>query len=564
MPTTYTKTRFSFNAPATPKMGFEAGEAVGGSLQKIGSELADVAVKLQDERNTAVVLDSSNTLRGQARGKMAEALAKEGKDAAGALQDYRDWYDKQAGEIAKGLENDRQRILFEHDIRNSREHDYDQLSRHEAVQHKKYLESTLTGTIATAEQDTVSDPFNIERIESNLNKIHGAFQAAYPGVNTTELYKKASVGIYFSALQEMVKTDSFRANKQLEIWKDKLGGAYQKAQDLVAKQYLYDQSAIIYGNDFEKRMEYVEDSDGYSPEAKDSVVSQLKADRNEIEHRRDEAKKQRRVDGYNEFFTAIENMNYGEAMKVLKGWSGDDFTVRERVVAKELIERYTTKSDPASEVGIAMDIRKGKIKTNEDLYSDPRITRLKIEDIRQLESDLKKESADPISQANAISALEQRFDRIFKDSSYYALKPQFQQMVLDDIKNEEAVKGRKLTTQEVIDVGMNIIKNEASGHWYLPDKTTFQKRIDDLEKAQKGRAEPESQEKAEERFYKIQSSGESIPLPNSDLMKQLPDIPPESVTLILVDLHNAHRKITPDTIKKAYAEYGEYYRRKSK
>lgn len=222
------------SGPSVPRLSLS--DPVGRAMTQAGQQAADRGLKMLDEHNQSSARSAFNTFRSSTRNKFNELRNRSGGDAHGVTEEYENWHQKEIGRIMSDLGNDRQRQLFELMYIPHREQDLDSLSRHEAVQHRANMQSSLTGAVDRLQADIRMDPFNTERIDLADVEIEESFKLAYPGLDKSAEINQAKAAIRIAALQEMLDPETGNpamAKQMLKEWKDELGGAYKKLKKSV-------------------------------------------------------------------------------------------------------------------------------------------------------------------------------------------------------------------------------------------------------------------------------------------------------------------------------------------
>ena len=198
-----------------------------GAVNQTGAMLEQRGSKLLQDFDTTTAYNAFNDLQDKTREKTTELVAREGKDAVGVQREYSEFFDKAKDEITKqNLSAFSQREMFSKLADRHKAGDLDSLARHEVVQLKKYQDSVTHSFVS---RQTVRAG-QMAHDESAVNEI--AIGVALkinddnPGFDNDAKVIAANQTIYTRAVDELISTDTKRAAKMLEVWKDHLGENY--------------------------------------------------------------------------------------------------------------------------------------------------------------------------------------------------------------------------------------------------------------------------------------------------------------------------------------------------
>jgi hypothetical protein len=155
------------------------------------------------------------------------------------------------------------------------------------------------------------------------------------------------------------------------------------------------------------------------------------------------------------------------AVKSITAMSDDDFTQHEKAQLEAAVQTGMKANNELAEKSLRVAIRTGQIKDMQEIYSSDVLQQLDVAALGRLETVMAQEQADPSGYGTAQSTLLARFDRVYKDTPLYQLKPKYFGEILDDVEKAEKDKGRRLTTREYLDIGNNLLDMKAEEHPWM-------------------------------------------------------------------------------------------------
>lgn len=446
--------------PATGTAGARA-------LAAGAARLAPIFERRAQERDMSQARNAFNDFRRTARNQINTLQLRRGKDAYGVQGEYDEWYSTTTSNAATGLENDRQREVFNQLASSKFESDANTMGAFSVSEHFRYVESVYQDTVATAIAEAVQDPFNEGAITAEVEGVSASLEAARPGMDNGAEFERARAKIILAAIQSQVSANPLRAKDTVAQYKDELGGAYPKVKDQVDSEAILAEAGHIFPESFDDRYDFIQGNKEISDRVRFTALNRVNSLRTEQESREKEAKQEARLESMNEIFAALNQGDNAGADAFISGLdTSDNFTEKEKYQLRNLTKSGTFKTDPLAEQGLELDIRRGKITTESQLLDDPRLTKLRAESMRGLFSQLEKNVKDPkaVAQAksvnHAITLSEQRFDKVFKGTEFESLKSEYFSILNNEISLMETEKGRPLNVQEVTKIGRDLLAEE--------------------------------------------------------------------------------------------------------
>jgi len=470
-------------------------------LQTLSKTLENVGSKLQEQHDIATSQDMMNSFSDEARSELTKHLSRQGGEAKGSLEEYQTWYDKRVGELNGNLQNGIQQQIFRKFADRQRDNDLGNLANHQARQHRIQLESMIPKELTSAEQKVAMVPDDDETFNEAMDNIKVAYSNARSGVDNSADIAKAKAGLQLIRLQSLTKTDPEKAKEKLEAWREDLGEAYLKAQDIVNREYVYDQARKKFPGKFERQEGFIENFEGIGEQVKKAASGYVRADKAETDRRLFEKKKAKRLQVENDFWDAMIKGNRADARRIVESMVVTDdpktteFTNEERAMYIKRIESDVKKTDPAVFRDLLMDVRAGRFLVADDLFLDPRVESIANGQIGTLIGAINRELKDPSGHGAAIQDAISDFKTRFKKQSDFTERLFFfKDEFLKEIEIAEKAKKRSLSPNEVRQLYIDYAKTkEDSGHWYVRDKTRFEKQFKaSMEESEKKESEPKS------------------------------------------------------------------------
>lgn len=196
-------------------------------VSNTGAMVEQRGAKLLQDFDTTTAYNAFNELQDKSRAKITELAAREGQEAVGVQKEYSDFFDKAKEDVAKNsITAFSQREIYNKLSLNHKTGDLNSLARHEVVQLKRYQETVTQSFVA---KQTVRAG-QMAHDENEVNDI--ALGVALkinddnPGFDNDAKVIAANQLIYTRAVDELISTDTNKAAKMLEVWKDHLGDNY--------------------------------------------------------------------------------------------------------------------------------------------------------------------------------------------------------------------------------------------------------------------------------------------------------------------------------------------------
>jgi len=450
-----------------PTISPETGTATARAITTGAARLAPIFQRRAEERDMAQARNAFNDFRRTARSHNNALQLRRGRDAYGVQGEYDQWYSKTTSTAAVALENDRQRELFTQLSESKFESDAGTMGAFAVTEHFRYVESVYQDTVATAVSEAAQDPFNTEAVAAEIEGVRLSLDTARPGMDNGAEFERARAKIVLAAIHSQVSANPLKAKDTVAQYKDELGGAYADVKEQVDSEAILAEASHIFPESFDDRYDFIQGKKDISDTVRFTALNRINSLRTEQENREKEIKQADRLESMNQIFAALGEGDFTGADAFISGLdTSESFTEKEKFQLRKLTQSTTFKTDPISEQGLELDIRRGKITTEKELLNDPRLLKLKAASMRGLFSQLEKNVKDPKAQAqtkavnHAISLAEKRFDKIFKDTEFESLKSEFYSILNNEISLTETEKGRPLTVQEVTKISRDLLAEE--------------------------------------------------------------------------------------------------------
>lgn len=220
-----------------------------GATSETGRMMQARGEQLLKEYDETRALGAYNKLREMSRGKVAELLQREGKNAQGAQQEFGDWYRKAFDDVAKNeLNVHSQRETYQRISDQRKQGDLDQLAHHEATQHTAYKKQVITGMGETVERDIRNTAFDQQQSDAMIFDHFTAMEQLYPGRDLSADKMASLQRFRVAQAEELIDKDEKYAAKWLEekyydkdgkeadSIKNQLGEKYYTIKDRLEKQ----------------------------------------------------------------------------------------------------------------------------------------------------------------------------------------------------------------------------------------------------------------------------------------------------------------------------------------
>ena len=204
---------------------------VGRSISNVGRALVGLGQKMKRERDAAVVADLYNNWRDNDRQKISELLQRQGKDAVNLPEEYVEYFNESSGQIDEGTENSTQQTELGNLLARRREQNLDIVARYESMERRRYRDEQHSAFVNNAVEDVRQHGFDDVALENTLIDVFDRTAAAYPGMSEEAmeaLQSKQRSQILFANMQAQADENPELALKNIEGWKEQLGGGYDK------------------------------------------------------------------------------------------------------------------------------------------------------------------------------------------------------------------------------------------------------------------------------------------------------------------------------------------------
>lgn len=219
-----------------PYADLRGSRALGSAFVGLGSVIVDVADRMKQERDAAVVGDIYNEWRDADRDQLSQLLSLKGQEAANLGEKYDQWYNDGFSKANERSENGTQQKALQTLLDRKREQNLDILARYESQERKRYKAEVETGLVSQAEQDIRLAGFDNEAVNENISTLFEWMDAAYPGQDLTALKQKYKSQLLFANAQTRIDEDPDRADEFIEANKLDLGESYFALKDSAKKE----------------------------------------------------------------------------------------------------------------------------------------------------------------------------------------------------------------------------------------------------------------------------------------------------------------------------------------
>ncbi|BBO76148.1 hypothetical protein DSCW_35650 [Desulfosarcina widdelii] len=468
--------RMPLNDPANS--GLKEAAAVAGGISEQAQQRYE---QRQHERRAMGVADAVSKIRQFETESIIPLYSLKGKDAIGDINDpektpgiYRrgkKLYEDEIERIRGSILDPKIQAAFKIKASTVLSDALESLARHEATEHQILKQNTYETTLAQLVQNVSINWSNADVLTNSIEEIKTLADETFPGLDMSVSKQAAESALRATAIKRMADVSPQTALNHLKAWKDKLlPDTYEQLKNPILSEAVFDAAIATHGTDYDAMLDSVSKS-SHSQDVKTTVASWIRSRRAEHERRNTEALKQRRVEGYNKFWGYMREGKQLQAMKVAGGLNSNDFTQQEINNLEQYARQVVTQNNDLLEKDLHVKIRTGAITDMHQIYAMPEMQQLTVESLRRLEGTIQEEAKLPSGYKAGIDALEQRFDRVFKDTDYYNMKPLFLSELLTDIEREEASRKKKLSTQDIISIGNQLLDlHTESMPWYRPDK----------------------------------------------------------------------------------------------
>ncbi|MCK5602578.1 hypothetical protein KAR91_11930 [Candidatus Pacearchaeota archaeon] len=218
-----------------PKVDSNLGAGVGRAAQSLNVEVrkqADEMIKTYDDTRTR---EAYNDFRELARQKYQELKGLQGRNAIGSGDKYREWYEKESGNVSASLDNITQQDAYGQKAQLRRTRDLDGLAVHASVELQRYRVSVHQGEIAHANADVLIHFGDDKRMAEVERGVVESYERTYAGLDTDAARMKDIAQLRSARIQLVAEDNPERAEQMLKKYKSSLGQAYQPLKGKIKK-----------------------------------------------------------------------------------------------------------------------------------------------------------------------------------------------------------------------------------------------------------------------------------------------------------------------------------------
>jgi hypothetical protein len=259
---------------------------LGQTLNRVGAETTDAAIRLQERANADAVFKAEADLKDQYLQFEQGVRQRRGTQAWGVTNDASQWWEKNTKAITDNLQNDRQRQIFAHSATALRQSSLTSISSYENEQQHASVEdsakASITGSINIAAANP-TDPNILAQSKSDILKrvqviaqVNGWSPERYTveqGNAVTDLHKQV--------IQSQIDTRPDLARAYFDQNKDQINGADRDTIDKqirvgTIRQIGQQASDTIIGQGLSESDSLAKARAKYTGEQQDEVVRRLK------------------------------------------------------------------------------------------------------------------------------------------------------------------------------------------------------------------------------------------------------------------------------------------------
>lgn len=315
----------SLNTGGSPQLGVpnvaSTAPNVGKEIQQVAEALRKREVEMEIQHDNAVAQSTYIKFRGEANARLRNYLDLEGADVDGSQAEYTKWYDEQSGKVSAELGSRRQQELFGNSAARARFADLNSLSAHQSKELKLFKDKTADSRYASARNSVELHAGDEEFIEGEVKEVAKAINNANPGVdNSLDISNKAAA-LYLIDIQTLAKSDPAKAKIMLEARRGKLAGNYEKAKDVVDREYAYALAKSSYPEDFDAQISFIQSmGEGLiSRASKTGAMSRIRVERAEQEKKDADAYAEKETVAEQEVYGHLRSGEFAKAQEAIRG-----------------------------------------------------------------------------------------------------------------------------------------------------------------------------------------------------------------------------------------------------
>lgn len=259
---------------------------VGQTLDQVGAQATDAAVRLQERANADSIFKAEADLKDQYLQFEQGVRQRRGTQAWGVTNDASQWWDKNTKTISDNLQNDAQRNIFMHSAANLRSSSLTSISQYENEQQHQSVEdsakASITGSINIAAANP-TDPTILAQSKSDvlkrvqvMSQINGWTPERYQaeqGNALTDFHKQV--------IQAQIDTAPDAARAYYDANKDQINGMDRDVIDKqirvgTIRQVGQQASDTIMGEGLSESQALAKARQGFTGEQQDEVVRRVK------------------------------------------------------------------------------------------------------------------------------------------------------------------------------------------------------------------------------------------------------------------------------------------------
>lgn len=222
-----------------PNVAAEQAQRTGAAVTRAGDLMVQAANQMQDRENADAIFKAETDIKNAYLEFQTTARERRGEQAKGLTGEAGQWWDKQAGDIANKLPNDRTKALFGQAASRMREQSMQSMSSFEAGERRRSLEQSTEASIAgsinlaasqvgtpTEREAVVGARTDVLKRLGVLRQLNGWDDNLYAAKQSQEL-----TNLHMQVLQNKVDRDPAGARDYFELNKAEINGGQHNTID---------------------------------------------------------------------------------------------------------------------------------------------------------------------------------------------------------------------------------------------------------------------------------------------------------------------------------------------
>jgi len=209
--------------------GLRAQAALGNALQKAGTEGANIALKMQQEKNVTAVASADVALGEKQLAFEQEAKSLRGQQVEGLDTKAKEFWDKTISDTAGSLENDAQRRAFYQRAEKARLSSLERIGAHQRSETEKAALDSLNASTATSINEMAANANDPQAIANGIEDIKQKANAAavlkgWDAATKDAYLSEKMTAAHKAAIDALVEHDPAQAEAYYKAHKDQIAG----------------------------------------------------------------------------------------------------------------------------------------------------------------------------------------------------------------------------------------------------------------------------------------------------------------------------------------------------